>query len=131
VRAHYPVADFHEDPTRILSLSERPLVLNEGHRCAHASRRVWLEAEKLDEAKTEVAARTDTMALGDAPHVAVKRDRDSFVDIGDCAQDCFQKMTEHYLRFLSNSSAISRWCRKDGNVFPAQSFRFGSSPPFA
>jgi hypothetical protein len=64
VRAHYPAADFHEDPARILSLSERPLVLNEGHRCAHASRRVCLEAGKLDEAKTEVAARTDTHGPG-------------------------------------------------------------------
>jgi hypothetical protein len=36
-----------------------------------------------------------------------------------------------HLRFLFTSCAISRWCRKVGRVLPAQSFNFGSSPPFA
>jgi hypothetical protein len=36
-----------------------------------------------------------------------------------------------HLRFLFMSCAISRWCCKVGRVLPAQSFSFGSSPPFA
>jgi hypothetical protein len=36
-----------------------------------------------------------------------------------------------YFRFFSSVCAISRWCFRAGNVFPAQSLSFGSSPAFA
>jgi hypothetical protein len=62
-------------------------VLDEGHCFPNASGRLWLIARQLDQPELEESATAYAVSLRNALHVAVKRNQDRVIDIGNRANE--------------------------------------------